>query len=156
MCYLVEYGSIQVFEERDTATETLFEINLTTHSTECDGLYFFTYSGSFCQFVDTFRFGERRIHIKTDETAVATIHIVFLERNIDTFFGRYFHKAGGELVFVAQLTPNGEFNARAKGIEVGSVQGRTSGETLDRIDIEIAVGKGLGNQRNLLGSDFFA
>ena len=77
---------IESFEQGYAARETLFEIYLAAHCGEGDGFDLLTYAGALCQFVNDFCLDERRVHIYADKPSVTTIHVIALERDIDTFF----------------------------------------------------------------------
>ena len=79
-------GHVESFEQRAATRETLLEINLPAHGRERDGFYFVANACTHRQLINHLRLDEGRVHIDADETPVAAEHIVFLERDINSFF----------------------------------------------------------------------
>ena len=75
-------ADIQTFQQRYTTRKTLLEVYLATHGTLGDGTYLVAHAVALSQFVDTLCLDERRVHVKTDEAAHASEHVVFLEREV--------------------------------------------------------------------------
>ena len=81
-------ADIQSFQQSNSSSKTLFEVDFATHGTFGNGTHFRTNAIALCQLVDTFRLDKCRVHIEADEASHAAEHIIFLEREINFHFLR--------------------------------------------------------------------
>lgn len=81
---VLHHAHVESFQQSHALGETLFEVDLATHGPLCDCLDLVAHACPLCQFVDTFGLDERGVHIKTDQTAHAAVHVVALKREVDT------------------------------------------------------------------------
>ena len=150
LCNLLHHGLIQSFQQSHSFAKALDEIYLTTHGTFGNGLHLVAHTCTYGQFINHFRFNQRRVHIEANEAAHPAVHIVQLEREIHFQFGCQFHQLflHGNTVF--RSATNGKFDAGAC-TRFAFVQRDTSCKALDGIDIHALLCKNTGNGRYLTG-----
>ena len=76
---ILHHRHIQPFQQSHPLGKTFLEIYLSTHGLLGNGSHLLAYSGTVGQFVDDFRLNQSRIHIETNQTAHAAVHVVQLK-----------------------------------------------------------------------------
>src|SRR6266700_4822724 len=126
MQYLLQALLGKAVQQRYSLGETLFEIELSPHSSSGDCRHLISNTMQLCQFVNALGLHQRRIHVKRDQAPVAAIDALPLKRDINLELVSKLQELGAQRGRSVSSAADFEFDA---GIRIArrTCQGKPAG-----------------------------
>src|SRR5690554_1382395 len=149
--HFLHHAFVQAFKQRHALLKTFVEVDFATHSGFGNGTYLLVNPRLSGQFINNLSLNKGRVHIKTHQTAVAAVDVVFLKRDVHAGFSRNVDEGRFHAFNIAGCAAHPKLHHTL--VLFAIVQGNTAADATDQVDVESLLGNEAGDFKKQVFQD---